>query len=56
MLYVGEIEKDFCFGFIEIVCVKFKYELVGNEEDLLVIWDDEVGKWCMLICKVKKGY
>ncbi len=56
MLYAGETEKDLRFGLTEIACAKLKYESVGNEEDPSVIWDDEVGKWRMLICKAKKGY
>ena len=56
MLYSGETQKDPRFGLTEIASSKVKYESVGNEEDPSVIWDSEVGKWRMAVCKAKKGY
>ena len=56
MLYAGETKKDLRFGLTEIASAKVKYESVGNEEDPSVIWDAEVGKWRMVMCKAKKGY
>lgn len=55
MLYSGETKKDPRFGLTEIASSKVKYESVGNEEDPSVIWDSEVDKWRMAMCKNMGG-
>ncbi len=56
MLYSGETMVDPRFGQVEIQCSKVNYASVGNEEDPSVIWDSEVGKWRMAVCKAEGGY
>ena len=56
MLYAGETAIDPRFGLVEIACSKVKYSSVGNEEDPSVVFDAEVGKWRMAVCKAKNGY
>ena len=56
MLYAGSTQKDPRFGLTEISCAKMKYASVGNEEDPSVIWDEDAGKWRMVMCKSKGGY
>jgi hypothetical protein len=55
MLYSGETTVDPRFGLTEIASSKVKYASVGNEEDPSVIWDTEVGKWRMAVCKNMGG-
>ena len=56
MLYSGESTVDPRFGLVEISCSKVNYASVGNEEDPSVIYDSEVGKWRMALCKAEHGY
>lgn len=56
MLYSGETTADPRNGLVEIACSKVKYASVGNEEDPSVIYDSNVGKWRMAVCKAKDGY
>ncbi|MCK5278654.1 MAG: hypothetical protein KAK04_08950 [Cyclobacteriaceae bacterium] len=56
MLYSGETIDDPRFGLVEISCSQVNYASVGNEEDPSVIYDSEVGRWRMAVCKAKKGY